>query len=167
MGQLDISGETNTARTVCTPEPPTDAVRMTHNATFRSEIGVHSVSRIVDEISRWRILCRNSTRNTCSFEQWQKAKLSHASHLWKRVVEWYMDISRQLERILLGQPLHSQICCGVKRIFWHVCCRVIETCPLVTIFVAFFLKPVLWTLSRGHFFPRLLRICFWVLGSLV
>ena len=32
-GQLDISGETRTARTLRTPEPPTDAVRMAHNAT--------------------------------------------------------------------------------------------------------------------------------------
>ena len=33
-GQLDISGETKTARTLRTPEPPTDAARMAHNATF-------------------------------------------------------------------------------------------------------------------------------------
>ena len=32
-GQLDISGETKTARTSRTPEPPTDAARMAHNAT--------------------------------------------------------------------------------------------------------------------------------------
>ena len=32
-GQLDISGETKTARILRTPEPPTDAVRMAHNAT--------------------------------------------------------------------------------------------------------------------------------------
>ena len=32
-GQLDISGETKTARIIRTPEPPTDAVRMAHNAT--------------------------------------------------------------------------------------------------------------------------------------
>ena len=32
-GQLDISGEAKTARTLRIPEPPTDAVRMTHNAT--------------------------------------------------------------------------------------------------------------------------------------
>ena len=32
-GQLDISGETNTARTLRPPEPPTDAARMAHNAT--------------------------------------------------------------------------------------------------------------------------------------
>ena len=32
-GQLDISGEARTARTLRTPEPPTDAVRMAHNAT--------------------------------------------------------------------------------------------------------------------------------------
>ena len=32
-GQLDISGETKTARILRTPEPPTDAARMAHNAT--------------------------------------------------------------------------------------------------------------------------------------
>ena len=32
-GQLDISGETRTARTLRTPEPPTDAARMADNAT--------------------------------------------------------------------------------------------------------------------------------------
>ena len=32
-GQLHISGETKTARTLRTPEPPTDAARMAHNAT--------------------------------------------------------------------------------------------------------------------------------------
>ena len=32
-GQLDISGEAKTARTRRTSEPPTDAVRMAHNAT--------------------------------------------------------------------------------------------------------------------------------------
>ena len=33
VGQLDISGEAKTARTQRTPEPPTDAARMAHNAT--------------------------------------------------------------------------------------------------------------------------------------
>ena len=33
VGQLDISGEAKTARTLRTPEPPTDAARMAHNAT--------------------------------------------------------------------------------------------------------------------------------------
>ena len=32
-GQLDISGEAKTARSLRTPEPPTDAARMAHNAT--------------------------------------------------------------------------------------------------------------------------------------
>ena len=32
-GQLDISGETKTARILRTPEPPTDAARMAHNGT--------------------------------------------------------------------------------------------------------------------------------------
>ena len=32
-GQLDISGETKTARILRTPEPPTDAAKMAHDAT--------------------------------------------------------------------------------------------------------------------------------------
>ena len=32
-GQLDISGEAKTARSLRTPEPPTDVARVTHNAT--------------------------------------------------------------------------------------------------------------------------------------
>ena len=32
-GQLEISGETKTARTSRTPEPPAGAARMAHNAT--------------------------------------------------------------------------------------------------------------------------------------
>ena len=32
-GQLDISGEAKTARSLRTPEPPTDAARMAHGAT--------------------------------------------------------------------------------------------------------------------------------------
>ena len=55
------SGEAKTARILRT-EPPTDAARMAHNA---------------------RIHCRNSRRTSCSFEQWQRAKLSHVSHLWE------------------------------------------------------------------------------------
>ena len=35
-GQLDISGEAKTARILRTPEPPTDAARMAHNATHVS-----------------------------------------------------------------------------------------------------------------------------------
>ena len=63
--------------------------------TFHSQIGARSVLRVVDEVLRtdelwWirrRILCRNSRRITCSFEQWQRAKLSHVSYSWKRAVE--------------------------------------------------------------------------------
>ena len=96
-GQLDISGEAKTARSLRTPEPPTDAARMAHNAThIPSEIVVRSVLRVVDEVlrtdelwrTRQRIHCRNSRQTTCSFEQWQRAKLSHVSHSWKRAVEW-------------------------------------------------------------------------------
>ena len=65
--------------------------------TFHSEIGALSVLRVADKVLRidelwWtrrRVLCRSSRRITCSFEQWQRAKLSHASHSWKRAVEWW------------------------------------------------------------------------------
>ena len=79
-GQLDISGEAKTARSLRTPEPPTDAARMAHNATHvHSEIGVQSVLRVVDEVlrthelwwTRQRIHCRNSRQTTWLFEQWQ------------------------------------------------------------------------------------------------
>ena len=46
--------------------------------TFHSEIGARSVLRVVDEVLRTDE-CRNSRRITCSFEQWQTAKLSHVS----------------------------------------------------------------------------------------
>ena len=45
--RLDISGEAKTARILHTPEPPTDAVRMAHNATH-----ARSVLRVVDEVLR-------------------------------------------------------------------------------------------------------------------
>ena len=65
--------------------------------TFHSEIGAHSVLRVADKVlqtdelwwTRRRVLCRSSRRITRSFEQWQRAKLSHASHSWKRAVEWW------------------------------------------------------------------------------
>ena len=61
--------------------------------TFHSEIGARSESwtKFSAQTScgeqDGRILCRNSCRITCSFERWQIAKLSHASHSWKRAVE--------------------------------------------------------------------------------
>ena len=88
-GQLDISGEAKTARILRTPEPPTDAARMAHNAThvpFRDWCPICVASR-GRSWARRRMLCRNSRRITCSFEQWQRAKLSHVSHSWKRAVE--------------------------------------------------------------------------------
>ena len=48
--QLDISGETKTARILRTPEPPTDAVRVAHNAThvpFRDWCPICVASRVV------------------------------------------------------------------------------------------------------------------------
>ena len=53
-GHLDVSGEAKTARSQRTPEPPTDAARMAHNAThtFHSEIGARSVLRVADEVLR-------------------------------------------------------------------------------------------------------------------
>ena len=53
-GQLDISGEAKTARSLRTPEPPTDAARMAHNAThvpFRDWCPI-CVARVVDEVLR-------------------------------------------------------------------------------------------------------------------
>ena len=87
-GQLDISGE-----------PPTDAARMAHNAThvpFRDWCPICVASRgrssPLRRVELWRtrqrIHCRNSRQTTCSFEQWQRAKLSHVSQSWKRAVEW-------------------------------------------------------------------------------
>ena len=97
-GQLDISGEAKTARAQRTLEPPTDAGRMAHNTThvpFRDwcPICVASRGRSFSAQTSFgeqaqRIHCRNSRQTTCSFEQWQRAKLSHVSHSWKRAVEW-------------------------------------------------------------------------------
>ena len=70
---------------------------LTTRHMFHWEIGVRSVLRVVDEVlrtdelwwTRQRIHYRNSRQITCSFEQWQGAKLSHVSHSWKRAVEWW------------------------------------------------------------------------------
>ena len=73
-GQLDISGEAKTARSLRTPEPPTDAARMAHNAThvpFRDWCPICVASRgrssphrrIV--VNKKRIHCRNSRQTTC------------------------------------------------------------------------------------------------------
>ena len=43
-GQLDISGETRTARKLRISQPPTDAVRLTHNATH----GPFAVNKTAD-----------------------------------------------------------------------------------------------------------------------
>ena len=56
-GQLHISGETKTARTLRTPEPPTDAARMAHNDTrfiqrLVPDLCCRSVLRVVDEVLR-------------------------------------------------------------------------------------------------------------------
>ena len=64
---------------------------------FHSEIGVQSVAsrgrssphRRVLVNKKRRIHCRNSRQTTCSFEQWQRVKLSHVSHSRKRAVEWW------------------------------------------------------------------------------
>ena len=62
-GQLDISGEAKTARSLRTPEPPTDAARMAHNAThmLHSEIGAQFVLQVVDEVLRHRRVVVNKT----------------------------------------------------------------------------------------------------------
>ena len=51
-GQLDISGEAKTARTLRTPEPQTLRGLHTTRHTFHSEIGARSVLRVVDEVLR-------------------------------------------------------------------------------------------------------------------
>ena len=79
-GQLDISGEAKTARSLRTPERPTDAVRMAHNAThvpFRDWCPICVASR--GRSSPHRRVVANKTadslpkfhsrRTTCSFEQ--------------------------------------------------------------------------------------------------
>ena len=96
-GQLDISGEAKSVRILVTPGPPTDAVRMAHNAThvpFRDWCPICVVSRGRSSPHRRVVvnktadtLPKRQTKKTCSFEQWQRAKLSHASHSWKRAVE--------------------------------------------------------------------------------
>ena len=53
---------------------------------FHSEIGAQSVLRVV-WWTRQQIHCRNSRQTICLFEQWQRAKLGHVSHSWKRAVE--------------------------------------------------------------------------------
>ena len=96
-GQLDISGEAKTARTLHTLEPPTDSARMAHNATHvtlrdwcpfcvasRGRSSPHRrvvVNKTADTLPKFQ-----TDYITCSFEQWQRAKLSHALHLKKRAV---------------------------------------------------------------------------------
>ena len=51
--QADISGKTRAARTLRTPEPPTDAARMAHNATHvPSRDWARFVLRVADEVLR-------------------------------------------------------------------------------------------------------------------
>ena len=98
VGQLDISGEGKTARSLYVLLNRRQMMREWHTTRhmFHSEIGVQSVLRVMDEVlrtdelwrTRQRIHCRNSSQTTCSFEQWQRSKLSHVSHSWKRAVEW-------------------------------------------------------------------------------
>ena len=64
-GQLDISSETKTARTLRTPEPPRDAARMAHNAThvpFRDWCPICVASR--GRSSPHRRIVVNKTANT-------------------------------------------------------------------------------------------------------
>ena len=83
-GQLHISGEMKTARIPRTPESPTDAVRMTHNAThvpFRDWCPICVASRGRSSPHRRVVVNKtadtlpNCRRITCSFEQWQRAEL--------------------------------------------------------------------------------------------
>ena len=87
-GQLyNFSGATRAAKTLRTPEPPTDAARVAHKAThvpFRDWCPFCVASRERSSPTTHRALCRSSRRIACSFEQWQRAKLSHALHSWKK-----------------------------------------------------------------------------------
>ena len=65
-GQLDIAGEAKTARILRTPEPPTDAVRMAHNAThvpFRDRCPICVASRGRSSPHR-RVVVVNKTADT-------------------------------------------------------------------------------------------------------
>ena len=67
-GQLDISGETRTARTLRTREPPTDAARMAHKAThvpFRDWCPICVASR--GRSSPHRRVVVNKTADTLEF----------------------------------------------------------------------------------------------------
>ena len=96
-GQLDISGEAKTARTLRTPEPPTDAARMGTQRDTRS------IQRLVPDLcceSRTKF----SAQTSCGEQDGgysaeipgglhvhpnsgREQKLSHVSHSWKRAVE--------------------------------------------------------------------------------
>ena len=99
-GQLDITGETRTARRLRTPEAPTDAVRMAHNATHvpfgdwcpicvasRGRNFPHRRDSCGEQDSGYSAEVPDGL-TTCSFERWHRANLCHASHSWKRAVEW-------------------------------------------------------------------------------
>ena len=94
-GQLHISDEAKTARTLRTPEPPRDAAKMAHNAThvpFSGWCPFCVASR--GRSSPHRRVVVNKTADTLPKFQTdhmftgQRAKLSHASHSWKRAVVW-------------------------------------------------------------------------------
>ena len=95
-GQLDISGETKTARILRTPEPPTDAARMAQRDT-------RSIQRLVPDLccESWT---KFSAQTGCGEQDGgysaeipdrllvhshggREQKLSHVSHSWKRAVE--------------------------------------------------------------------------------
>ena len=92
-GQLDIFGETRAARALRTPEPPTDAARMAHNAThvpFRDWCPFCVASRGRSFPHR-RVVVNKTADTLPKFQadymfirMWQRAKLSHASRSWKR-----------------------------------------------------------------------------------
>ena len=90
-GQLDISGDTKTARILITPEPPTDAVRMAHNATHvpfgdwcpicvesRGRSSPHRrvvVNKMVDTLPKFQT-------DYMFIRTVAESKISHASHTW-------------------------------------------------------------------------------------
>ena len=99
-GQLNISGETKTARILRTPEPPTDAARMAHNAThvpFRDWCPIRSsphrrvvVNKTADTLPKFQTDCmiirtvaESETQPCITFvEQWSSDQVHVRPERW-------------------------------------------------------------------------------------
>ena len=93
-GELDISGDAKTARSLRTPEPPTDAARMAHNATqvpFRDWCPICVASR--GRSSPHRRVVVNKTANTLpKFE---------TDNMFVRTVSW--EESSEVTKVPLAE----------------------------------------------------------------